>query len=37
VNQGAEKGIVRIVMYPSDDPEELADRFGKEHGLAPEK
>lgn len=37
VNFGGSKGITRIIMYPDDTPEGIANRFTKEHNLSKEK
>lgn len=37
VNFGGAKGVTRIIMYPSDTAEGVADRFCKEHELGSEK
>lgn len=37
VNFGGTKGVTRIIMYPNDTPDGIANRFAKEHNLSKEK
>lgn len=37
VNFGGSKGVTRIIMYPNDTPEGIANWFAKEYNLSKEK